>query len=189
MGLLVVLVTTTPAAQWWAAALGGQPEAPGSVLIVLGGSTVGEDLGLQPVVGHSSYWRAVYARWAWERGGVERIVVSGAAAGPPMAEFLQAAGVPAEAITVEDRSRNTAENAREVARLLADEPRPKTLLTSDYHMWRAERCFAAEGVEVARSPVPDAGKRAARWQGRWDAFLELAVETAKIARYAMLGRL
>jgi len=184
LGILLVLVTVTPLTSWWAGALGGTPDPPGRVLIVLGGSTIEGG-----VIGRSSYWRAVYASWAWERGGVERIVVSGASAGPPIAKFLEASGVPAEAITVEDRSSSTLENARETARLLADDPRPKTLLTSDYHMWRAERCFAAQGMDVARSPVPDAGKRAASWMHRWDAFLELSVETWKILGYLILGRL
>jgi len=184
LGFLVVLVTATPVTIWWAGLLGGTPEAQGRVLIVLGGSTIEGG-----VIGRSSYWRAVYARWAWERGGFEQIVVSGAASGPPMAEFLVASGVPEEAVTVENRSSSTLENAVETARLLADDPRPKTLLTSDYHMWRAEKCFEAQGMEVSRSPVPDAGKRASSRRHRWDAFLDLTIETGKILGYLVLGRL
>ena len=141
LGVLVFLVAATPVTTWWAGALGGRPEPVQPVLIVLGGSTIEGG-----VIGFSSYWRAVYALWAWERGGVETIVVSGVASGPAIAQFLENGGVPKESILVEDVSGSTIQNARHTAKLLAGDPRPKTLMTSDYHMWRAERCFEAEAV-------------------------------------------
>src|SRR5262245_47178399 len=61
LGLFVVVATATPLVSWWATALAGEWQEPdGDVLIVLGGSELGDGL-----IGTSSYWRSVYAVRVW----------------------------------------------------------------------------------------------------------------------------
>jgi uncharacterized SAM-binding protein YcdF (DUF218 family) len=185
-GLLFLVVSFTPLTAWWAGALAQPWESPrGEVLIVLGADRVDD------MLGYSSYWRSVYAVWAFREGGFRRVVISGgpggAAAAEAMRDFLAASGVPAGAITVETESVSTRENALRTAELLRAEPAAKVLLTSDFHMYRAYRCFRRAGVDVVAVPVPDALKRSTRWYRRWTAFVDLSVETAKIAYYWWRG--
>src|SRR5215475_13526618 len=73
LGLLLVLVTATPLVSWWAGIFAGPWDDPGGdVLIVLGGSLLGNG-----VMGQNSYWRALYTAQAWRHGTFRRIVVSG----------------------------------------------------------------------------------------------------------------
>lgn len=59
---------------------------------------------------------------------------------------------------IEDRSRDTADNARESARLLrADGVNRVVLVTQAYHMPRARAAFAAAGLEVIAAPHGFAG--------------------------------
>ena len=144
-------------------------------------------------MGSSSYWRSVYALRAWRQGTFRRIVISGGPApadrsiAAPMRDFLEAHGVPREAIQIETQSTSTHENALRVAELLAHVPGSKVLLTSDYHMFRAFRAFKKAGLEVLPRPFPDAGKRAVGWAGRWPAFVDLIVEMMKIGYYRVRG--
>ncbi len=178
VGLLFVLVSATPLVGWWAGILAGPWEDPGGdVLIVLGGSLLGDR-----VIGPSSYWRSAYAVLAWRAGTFRRVVISGGGpVGGSIAEtirdFLVCQGVPRSAIQVETRSRSTRENALYVTQLLAGVPGRKVLLTSDYHMFRAHRAFENAGLEVLPRPFPDARKRASGWSGRWPALLDLVRET------------
>ncbi len=57
-------------------------------------------------------------------------------------------------------SASTAENAREVARLLrAEATRSILLVTSPLHMRRAKLCFEKLGVHVSCAPTPGTGHR------------------------------
>lgn len=183
VGLLVVLVTFTPAVSWWTAALTGPwPDSRGKVLIVLGAEPAGEGL-----VGYSSYWRALYAANTWHEGGWNRLVVVGHGVAQPLKDFLVYAGVPPDAITLENTSVSTRENALACARLLKGVPGPDVLLTSDFHMLRASHAFRKAGLAVEPLPIPDAGKRAATLYLRWSAFISLAGETVKVAYYWVRG--
>jgi uncharacterized SAM-binding protein YcdF (DUF218 family) len=188
LGLLLVLFSTTPLVAWWAGVLAGPWEDPqGDVLIVLGGSLLGDG-----VMGPSSYWRSPYAMLSWRAGGFHRVVISGggperASIAEVMRDFLECLGVPPSAIQVETRSRSTRENALYVKELLAGVPGRKVLLTSDYHMFRAHRAFRKVGLEVLPRPFPDARKRASGWSGRWPAFLDLVAETIRIGYYYIRG--
>ena len=65
-----------------------------------------------------------------------------------MRDFLVSQGVPQDRVIVEDRSTSTRENARYTKELLsgmAAGPAWPVLLTSDYHMFRAERVFRKTG--------------------------------------------
>ena len=95
---------------------------------------------------------AQYAAKLWHNGTVARLLFTGghnpklgATEAGEMARLAFAAGVPANAVLVEDKARNTDENACFSARLLAeatgkDEPGPPSrvlLLTIHYHLRRA----------------------------------------------------
>jgi uncharacterized SAM-binding protein YcdF (DUF218 family) len=179
LGLLITVVTLTPVASWYARRLAGPwDDARGDVLIVVAAERIdGGTLGL------SSYWRSVYAGRAWRAGGFRRVVVAGAGAAPLIRDFLVGHGVPADAITLEEASTSTRENALNVARLLAGTPGTKVLLTSDYHMFRARRAFRKAGLEVRPRPFPDAIKQCNHYIARWPAFAGLVVESGKIVYY------
>lgn len=66
-----------------------------------------------------------------------------------MAQFIQDLGVSPEAILLERRSRNTTENVKHSAEILAERGINRILLvTSAYHMPRAKTLFEAQGLEI-----------------------------------------
>lgn len=74
-----------------------------------------------------------------------------------MGETLTALGIPEEVILLEEQSRRTAENAREVSRLMKEMGcRDALLVTSAFHMKRSLLSFAKHGVKVHPAPVPSA---------------------------------
>lgn len=188
-GALILVIEFSPLTAIWAKALAGPWTDPmGDVLIVLGSDTLKDH-----VIGESSYWRSVYAVRTFRKGKFQRIMISGGTKdpGPPVAalmrDFLIASGVPAAVIETEDESRSTRENALLVAARLRNAPGTKVLLTSDYHMWRASRCFARAGMHVLPRPIPDAVKQSGSLLGRWPAFWELVEESVKILYYRARG--
>ena len=184
IGAVYVLVTVTPITLWWARALSNPwLDADGDVLIVLGA-----DAPNGGVIGQSSYWRAVYAVRYWKRGHFKKIIVAGGAGtAETMREFIVCEGVPAAAIAVETRSTSTRENALFTRDFVMQFPGPKVLFTSDYHMYRAQRVFRKAGIDVLPTPFPDALKRGNSWPNRAGIFVELVIETAKIAGYRVRG--
>ncbi len=104
-----------------------------------------------------------------------------------MRTFLHTGGVPLSVIGMDTESTSTRESALKVKLALENAPGSKVLLTSDYHMFRAWRAFRRAGLEVIPRPVPDAGKRAHRWNLRWGVFQELAIESSKIVYYRWRG--
>ena len=190
LGALLVAVTCTPLVSWWATKLAGPWNDPkGDVLVVLGGSMADTD-----ILGPNSFLRAQYALLAWKQDHFQRIVITGGGEpGTPvaqlMSDFLALHGVPKSSITLEMQARSTLENARFLKPVLAAMPGTKVLLTSDYHMYRAHRFFEREGIVVQPRPFPDARKRASNWIGRWPAFLDVSIETAKVLYYRLKGLL
>jgi uncharacterized SAM-binding protein YcdF (DUF218 family) len=182
--LLMAVVTFSPVLSWWAARLSGAMNDPaGDILIVLAGDRTEPGM-----IGRSSYWRSVYAVWAWRSGGFRRIVLSGERTSTePMRDFLACQGVPVEAILLEPRSASTRENAQFTVALLRTEGGKKVLLTSDFHMYRARTSFEKAGLAVLPRPFPDAAKRISRRYERWSVFCELLEETIKIGYYYARG--
>jgi uncharacterized SAM-binding protein YcdF (DUF218 family) len=134
----------------------------------------------------------VYASLAWKKSHFEEILLCGGPEDIPVASsmrsFLVAEGVPKESIRIESTSTSTRENAINAAVMLAQSPAgERMLLTSDYHMLRSVRVFQKAGVQVTPYPIPDAQKRAARWEGRWSAFLDEVRETVKLTYYWVRG--
>ena len=172
-GGLLFLITFTPVVPWTAAHLTANwSDSDGDVLIVLGGSTVtAPGFPAGKILGESSYWRALHAVQAWRLGHFQTILLVGKDSGETIGPLLIAYGVPGSTIIVENRSTNTHENALLAKPILARFHGRFVLLTSDYHMLRASRCFAREGIPVITRPFPDVLKRsnslAFRWQGFW----------------------
>ncbi|WP_209330185.1 YdcF family protein [Lunatimonas salinarum] len=74
-----------------------------------------------------------------------------------LAEFMVVAGVPPEDIIVEDAAKNTRENALFTKEMLESHhysiDQTYLLITSAFHMYRAEGCFKKVGVKVDTFPV------------------------------------
>jgi uncharacterized SAM-binding protein YcdF (DUF218 family) len=187
VGLLVAVVTLTPLVQWWARVYCGPIDDPkGDVLIVLGAA-----VDTQGMISYSAYLRCQYAINAWRSGGFRQMLITGGTAEHPvaarMADFVVAQGVPRQAILIEERSGSTRENALRSARLVADIPGTRVLLTSDFHMLRARMVFKRAGIAVLPRPIPDALKRAQSWQHRWPVFIDLVIESEKLGYYYVRG--
>ncbi len=70
-----------------------------------------------------------------------------------MRGLLLASGVPANMIWIEDRSRNTHENAARSAAILKQHGAHRIALVVDARsMLRASACFRREGVDVVAAP-------------------------------------
>lgn len=183
VGALSILLVSTPVLSWVGWWIGSPWPAPrGATLIVLGGGLI-SDGRLAP----DSYWRTIQAARAWQEGGWQRIVVSGAGVARPMKQFLVASGVPEEAILLEESSTSTRENAVATARLLAGREGPAVLLTSEVHMFRARRAFARAGLAVLPRPAPHIYKERHGQSANLSDFLHLITEGAKIIGYWVRG--
>ena len=113
--------------------------------------------------------RLLHTVQLWRRGCFARIIVSGGSGAvlertgarseaAQLRQVLLNCGVPDSVIVLEDRSRNTRENARFTAALLtrrpALAPRGRLLLiTSAFHMRRAAGCFRRAGLAVDVFPA------------------------------------
>jgi uncharacterized SAM-binding protein YcdF (DUF218 family) len=109
-------------------------------------------------------------------GGAPRIVATGGVTqGAPraeaaaIAEALVAAGVPPDAIIVENEAQTTADNARLTARLLAPlGARRVWLVTQPFHGRRSARLFRAAGLEPRVWHIADSIEYRDRTRGlRW----------------------
>lgn len=202
LAVVLALAHFTPLTHWVTRrmAIWDEPAAPHGTLIVLGAEQNADG-----TLGIMSYWRCVYAVRAWRTGQYSKLLVSGGASNhlippedsaPPaaplqlagaMAEFLTALGVPKDALIVESASTSTHLNASYSAPLLRSLPGPYTLITSDFHTMRAQRCFRRAGISVSSQPAPDILKRALDWRQRWQCSIILAEEWVKLGYYWWKG--
>lgn len=109
--------------------------------------------------------RLTNALWLYRAGRIRRIIISGGsgllegARGRTEARelfiLLRLAGVPARHIWLEERSRNTRENALYTQELLARHPEVKSLvlITSAFHQRRALGCFHRVGLQPRPFPA------------------------------------
>jgi uncharacterized SAM-binding protein YcdF (DUF218 family) len=188
--LLILLYTSplVPAVTTWL--IGRWEEPKGDVLIVLGGDQLNDG-----TIGMESYWRSIYAVRAFRTGGFQRIVVTGGSGGHQssvsiaraMSDLMVGLGVPRDAITLEERSKSTRENALFTAGIVSGWPGIKVLLSSDIHMRRAHATFAHVGLDTVPAPIPDIVKRWNNWVERWACIWEVALACVKYAYYAMKG--
>jgi uncharacterized SAM-binding protein YcdF (DUF218 family) len=187
LGILVIVVHATPLVHWWGGSVAGEWREPeGEILVVLAADNLGDGL-----MGAGTYWRCIYGMWAFRKGGFRKLVLSGGTQPAPVAEsmrqFMISQNVPAGSIVVEGRSRSTRESAVFTGQLLQGVAGRRVLLTSDYHVYRASRAFAAAGQAVLPCYYPDAIKRGMNWRFRWPAFLDLLEESLKVAYYRLRG--
>jgi uncharacterized SAM-binding protein YcdF (DUF218 family) len=188
-GALLLAVTFTPIVQWTTSRLASNwNDSDGDVLIVLAGSTVSSPaLPSGIIIGHNSYLRVLHSVHVWRTCHFRKILVCGAGAQETIKPVLAAFGIPEAAIIVENRSTTTRENALFAKPILARLSGRFVLLTSDYHSWRATRCFAHEGIPVVTRPCPDLLKSANSFVPRWQCFWTLADEIGKIIYYWASG--
>jgi uncharacterized SAM-binding protein YcdF (DUF218 family) len=109
--------------------------------------------------------RFIAAQQLYAQGLVEKIIITGSYATSTgksysepqlIANLLLNMGVPESDIILEEAARNTRENALEVQKLLqaaGNESEPFILITSAFHMRRAEGCFNKLNLNFTTYPV------------------------------------
>ncbi|MBK8907942.1 MAG: YdcF family protein [Rhodospirillales bacterium] len=107
-----------------------------------------------------------------ECGAAHLVVSGGIVAAPPaeahlMRDLALGRGVAATAIVIEDRSRNTFENAVYTGRIMRDRGWRRLMIVTDaFHMRRALYVFRRLGLAVEGAPVPrPPGMSARAWYG------------------------
>lgn len=127
----------------------------------------------------------------WRRIPDARLVVAGGGGGrireaELMANLAVQLGVPAAAMELDDRSRNTWENARNVAALSPAVPKRIWLVTSPMHLPRALVAFRAWGFEPCAWPTDRRYRNVHIFPG---AFIPqgTAVRTASVALHELIG--
>lgn len=136
----------------------------GEVIVLLGGGTESAAYPRSGVEINGAGDRVFYAAQLYKDGKAPLILLSGgeitwlndgsATPAEDMAEILTSMDVPAEALIIEDRSRNTYENALYAKELLDERGINKILLvTSAMHMPRSVALFEAQDFEVTPLPV------------------------------------
>ncbi|MEM8600947.1 MAG: YdcF family protein [Bacteroidota bacterium] len=138
--------------------------AQAGAIVVLGGGTQARDAPRRTAEVSEAGDRVLYAAHLWRTGHAPLVVVSGGNANfdpqgeadeaEGMAALLRFIGLPDSALVLEAASRNTYENAVETKRLLdARGISDVWLVTSAFHMDRAQRTFEAQGLTVYAAPT------------------------------------
>lgn len=156
-----------PAAAWLMKGLEAPyyalPEPRGDVIVLLGGGIAegAPDLSGVGAPLDEMTARLVTAVRLQKKLGTPVIVSGGklfehqAAEAPVVRRFLADLGVPPGKILVEERSRNTHENAMNSARICREQGfRAPVVVTSAYHMRRAMLCFERAGMKATPFPSP-----------------------------------
>ncbi len=136
----------------------------GEVIVLLGGGTEPKAYPRSGVEMNGAGDRVIYAAQLYKAGKAPLILLSGGeitwmndgstTPAEDMAEILISMNVPADALIVEDHSRNTYENALYAREVLEERDISKILLvTSAMHMPRSVSLFEAQGFEVTPLPV------------------------------------
>jgi len=184
--LIIALLTLWIGGNRWfaeglALSIEGQYQTPTpipeeEVLVVLGGGTNPAELPRQTIEMNSAGDRVLYAAHLYRQGKARYLLVSGgrlawdtrpSSPASEMASLLEWLGVPKEAIWVQDKSQNTAEDALYSAQILKQKGINRILLvTSAWHMPRSVRLFAAQGLDVIPLPT-DYNVTQAGWERSW----------------------
>lgn len=117
------------------------------------------------------YSRLAAGARAWQAGRAPIVILSGGGEGDitearRMADAIVRLGVPRSALVLEERSRNTRDNARYSLPLAGVEHPRLLLVTSTLHMPRAALLFRQAGAQVMPVPVPE-GRAPKRWWRYW----------------------
>ena len=145
-------------------------------IVVLGGGENYDWLGDSPYIDPDDLGssRIAAGARAWLAGRAPVIILSGGRAGPGghseadrMAGAIERLGVPHSALLLEQRSRDTRDNARFTAAIARQRGiRRIALVTSSLHMPRARLLFRDAGLDVVAVPVPERAARS-HWTQRW----------------------
>jgi uncharacterized SAM-binding protein YcdF (DUF218 family) len=173
VGLMLWALSTVPVANFLIIGLESEYSIPanpsGDVIILLGGGMVEgvPDLTGMSTPSPSTTGRIVTAARLYRRLGLPIIVTGGrayedaeSAVATIAKRFLIDLGVPEKVITVEDRARDTAQNARLTAAICKQQGFSKPiLLTAAYHLKRSRMAFDATGIQVTPFPAYFLGSR------------------------------
>ncbi|MBN1371168.1 MAG: YdcF family protein [Anaerolineaceae bacterium] len=149
------------------------------VIVVLGGGTIPAEAPRPMVEINSAGDRVLYAAQLYRDGKAPAVLASGgfitwlddrpSTPAEEMSALLQLAGVPEEAIWLQNRSQNTREDALYSTEMLREKGINRVLLvTSAMHMPRSVALFEAQGLEVVPLPV-DFAVSEEGWAGLWHA--------------------
>jgi uncharacterized SAM-binding protein YcdF (DUF218 family) len=143
-----------------------------AVVVLGGGSQYGwlnrpnvrpEDLESSRLAAGARVWLAGRAPVVILSGGGVR----GISEARRMASAIVRLGVPDSVLLLEERSRDTRDNAQFTAELVQPQGvRTILLVTSSLHMPRAALLFREAGFQVVPVPVPERARRS-RWHDRW----------------------
>lgn len=207
LSLPVVAWLTLGTLEWQFAPLAGKVPSPAVLVVLTGYRPSGDDEGAARELGHDTFYRCMQAVTLYQRISDCKILVSGGLPGaaPPgarLAAALQAffldQGVEPGDLIVENRSRNTSENAAYSARLLREHApgRRVVLITDARHMLRATLCFRREGIDVRPAPCNFLTRQ---FRHRWESYLptpsgaaqfqEAFQEWLALAYYWLRGRI
>jgi uncharacterized SAM-binding protein YcdF (DUF218 family) len=151
-----------------------------AIVVLGGGIRPPETTGAPPDLGEAAD-RVWFASKVYHAGKAPLVVASGghdaettaSSEAESMRLLLRDLGVPEGAIRLEDRSRNTRQNAEFTAALLLPEGARRILLvTSAYHMRRSAGLFERAGFEVIPAPTDHEARtkmEAQDWLPRADA--------------------
>ncbi|HSB80592.1 MAG TPA: YdcF family protein [Candidatus Methylomirabilis sp.] len=167
-----------------------QLETAGAIVVL--GAGVSED----GVLGDDSLRRAMQGILLQRRGLAPLLVLSGPAIknGPTEAavrgELARGLGVPSKAILTEDTARTTREEAIRIGELLrARQVRRILLVTSPYHMLRAQPLFERAGFEVHPATTEDGSRTDSSPEGRLKLMRQVLQEVLARLYYRVAGYL
>ncbi len=167
-----------------AATVAGQ----GTVIVLLGGGIYerAPEYGGRDELGPQALVRTVYAAEIARETGLPVYATGGKpfsqaveAEGAIMVRWLIRLGLPAPMMHAEPRANNTWENARNIRELLESEGvRRVILVTSAWHMLRAQWCFEKQGLDVVPAPTAYIARRGEydirSYLPRWNVFADSA---------------
>jgi uncharacterized SAM-binding protein YcdF (DUF218 family) len=144
------------------------------VIVLLGGGTSPAEPPRPMVEVNGAGDRVLYAAQLYHEGKAPVILASGgfitwlserpSTPAGEMLELLELAGVPQEAVWLQEKSQNTYEDALYCAEMLREKGITRVLLvTSALHMPRSVALFEAQGIEVIPAPA-DFAVTQAGWQ-------------------------
>ncbi len=159
-------------------------------IVVLGGGTITKSAPRQIVEVNGGGDRITYAVKLYRDGAADKLllggsyirwrdgeVLSGDAVSSPaseMAELMKMYGIPEEALLIQDKSLNTAEEAAEDAKILKELGISRIILVSSAtHMRRAVPLFEKQGLEVIPAPTDYSFS-----DREWENFLRFDAATA-----------
>ena len=155
---------------------------PAQAIVVLGSRVTA-----QGVAGNSLRRRALHAVSLYRRGFAPFVICTGGVGDNAPSEAQSAArlihnqGVPDDAILLEDQSHSTWENVANTTAICRARGWSEVIVVSEpYHLWRAQRNFAAFGIRAFPSPAQNPQPRSR--------LLMTARECLSVARDFLSGR-